>query len=100
MVVQISVVQLHSSVTENRSQLRYLSVENQGFQAKISHRTKRQSRSVSSSMEQKDNIDYSNFFLVVAMFDKYLLFSRVANRTSLEIWAFTVFIYFEENKLK
>lgn len=96
----MSVVQLHSLVTGNHNQLRYFSVENQGFQAKISHRTKKQSRSVSSSVEQKDNIVYSNFFLVVAMFDNYLLFSRVANRTSLERCIFIAFIHFEENKLK
>lgn len=61
MVVQMSGVQLHSLVTENHNQLRNLSVENQGFQAKISHRTKQQSRCVSSSVEQKDNTVHSNF---------------------------------------
>lgn len=96
MVVQMSVVRFHSLVTENHNRLSYLSVENQGFQAKISHRPKKQSRSVSSSVEQKDNIVYSNFFLVVVIFDKYLLFSRSGNRTSLESWAFIALMYLEE----
>lgn len=67
MAKQMSVIQLHSLVTENHNQLRYLLVENQGFQAKISHRTKNQSRSVSSSVEQKDNIVYWNFFSEAAV---------------------------------
>lgn len=100
MVVQMSVVQPDSLVTENHNQLRYLPVENQGFWAKISRRTKKQSRSVSSSVEQKYNIVYGNFFLVVAMFDKYLLFSRVGNRTNLESWASIALMYFKENKSK
>lgn len=77
----MSVIQLHSLVRENHNQLRYLLVENQGFQAKISHRTKHQSRSVSSSAEQKDNIVYSNFFSVAAVWQiSMFLQSRKENK--------------------
>lgn len=92
----MSVVQLHSLVTENHNQLSYLPVENQGFQAKISHRTKKQSRSVSSSVEQKDNTVHNNYFQVVVLFDKYLLFSRTGNKASLENCSLFAFTYFEE----
>lgn len=99
MVVEMSVVHFHSLVTENHNRLKYLHVENQRFWAKISHRTKKLSWSVSSSVEKKETV-YSSCILVVAIANKYLPFFKVRSRRNLESLAFVAFIYFEENKLK